>query len=242
MKTVAARAAMPVVGVVLLALLTTGCTLSGAGAAPLTPVGPDTIQPTPVQPTPTDPGVTLPTPTEFIPPDVFATQTAQAMPTPEGGAAEETPPAAETIVPPVEATPLPTEEPPAGEATPAPGDQVGACQHVVAAGENLFRIALRYGVTTDELAAANGIANPDAIAVGVVLIIPGCGEEGAGTDTGTDTTAGGDILHVVAEGENLYRIALKYGQSWQALAAYNGITNPESIVVGQTIRIPASEQ
>jgi LysM repeat protein len=49
---------------------------------------------------------------------------------------------------------------------------VGARYHVVQPGENLFRIALAYGLTYPQLAAANGIANPSIIYVGQKLIIP----------------------------------------------------------------------
>lgn len=44
--------------------------------------------------------------------------------------------------------------------------------HVVRAGENLFRIALRYGVPLSRLAAVNGISNPARIYAGQTLIIP----------------------------------------------------------------------
>lgn len=50
--------------------------------------------------------------------------------------------------------------------------QEGVTQHTVQPGENLFRIALRYGLTTEQLAAANGIYDPSLITVGQVLIIP----------------------------------------------------------------------
>jgi len=43
---------------------------------------------------------------------------------------------------------------------------------VVEPGENLFGIALQYGVTVEELAALNGIANPSYIRAGQVLLIP----------------------------------------------------------------------
>ncbi len=48
----------------------------------------------------------------------------------------------------------------------------GTQTHVVQTGENLFRIALRYGMTVDTLAAANGIANPNFVYVGQTLVIP----------------------------------------------------------------------
>ncbi|MFC1960184.1 LysM peptidoglycan-binding domain-containing protein [Chloroflexota bacterium] len=44
--------------------------------------------------------------------------------------------------------------------------------HVVQPGENLYRISLRYGVSLEALAQANGIANVNHIYVGQVLAIP----------------------------------------------------------------------
>lgn len=44
--------------------------------------------------------------------------------------------------------------------------------HVVQAGENLFRIGLRYGFTVDELAAYNGITNVNVLEVGQQIRIP----------------------------------------------------------------------
>jgi LysM repeat protein len=43
---------------------------------------------------------------------------------------------------------------------------------VVQAGETLFRIALRYGVTVEELASYNDIADPARIDVGQQIRIP----------------------------------------------------------------------
>jgi LysM repeat protein len=54
------------------------------------------------------------------------------------------------------------------------------CVHEVRATDrNLYRIALNYGVTTDSIARASGIVNPDLILVGQRLTIPGCGVTGA---------------------------------------------------------------
>jgi LysM repeat protein len=49
----------------------------------------------------------------------------------------------------------------------------------------------------------------------------------------------GEQTHVVQPGENLFRIGLAYGCSYQELADYNGITDPDSLSVGQVILIPA---
>lgn len=44
--------------------------------------------------------------------------------------------------------------------------------------------------------------------------------------------------HVVCPGETLTRIAWRYGTTVQAIAAANGIANPNRIYVGQVLRIP----
>ena len=44
--------------------------------------------------------------------------------------------------------------------------------YTVRRGDNLYRIALRFGTTVDALAQANGISNPDFIYAGQVLQIP----------------------------------------------------------------------
>jgi LysM repeat protein len=120
--------------------------------------------------------------------------------------------------------------------------EAGSCPptHTVAGGENLYRIALRYGLTYQELAAANGITNPAQISTGQVLNIPNCGQAAAPAAPATDQTAAAATpgTHTVAAGENLYRIALRYNMTWTTLAAANGITNPDFIVVGQTLQIP----
>ncbi len=47
-----------------------------------------------------------------------------------------------------------------------------ATTHVVQPGENLFRIALSYNLSTDELAAANSITDPTVVYAGQTLTIP----------------------------------------------------------------------
>lgn len=86
------------------------------------------------------------------------------------GASPTPPPVAPVEVSPTPLPPAPDPtQPPAPEPTAAPtGEQV----HVVQAGENLFRIALRYGFTVEELAAYNGIPNPNVISVGQQIRIP----------------------------------------------------------------------
>lgn len=60
-------------------------------------------------------------------------------------------------------------------------------------------------------------------------------------DTTPDAGAAqGVTVYTVKKGDTLSQIAAKYGTTYQAIAAYNGIKNPNAIRVGQKIKIPAS--
>ncbi len=53
-----------------------------------------------------------------------------------------------------------------------PEPELVTVRHRVAAGETMFRIARAYGVTVEELAAANGIKDVRSLAVGQELLVP----------------------------------------------------------------------
>jgi LysM repeat protein len=140
-----------------------------------------------------------------------------------------------TSVPTAEATQEPTETP-TTQPTETPVVVSGETTYVVQAGDNLFRIAQRFGLRFQDLAAHNNIINPHRITVGQVLRIPG----GTAPSPGPQPSQG-EILHTVQAGENLYRIALRYNLNYLYLASYNGIANPHHIYVGQVLRIPTAQ-
>lgn len=99
--------------------------------------------------------------------------------------------------------------------------------HTVRAGERLSDIATRYNTTVEALLAANNFSNPNAIFVGQILQLP---------------PTGGPVnysrTHVVQQGETLRIIAERYGTTWQTLAGFNNLANPNYIQIGQTLTIP----
>jgi len=109
-------------------------------------------------------------------------------------------------VPLPEASGTPAAEPAATpEATPTP---FGATTYTVQRGDNLSRIAARFGVTLADLLAANDIAEPNKIYSGTVLDIPPAGAPASGlTPTGgvpTPTVTEGKQIVVVLSQQSVY--------------------------------------
>ncbi len=107
--------------------------------------------------------------------------------------------------------------------------------HIVQAGDNLYRIALRYGVTIDALMAANGLTTTSVIVPGQTLAIPGAA---ASVPAPAVTVPAGARTHRVVEGESLLQIARRYNVTLDALARANNITHAALIVPGQVLIIP----
>lgn len=104
-------------------------------------------------------------------------------------------------------------------------------RYVVQPGDTLYKIAVRHGVTMQEIASANGIWNYDHIEVGQSLTIPGVDSVAA--------PVGAASSYVVQPGDTLFLIAYNHGLQTSTVAQANGITNYDHIYAGQTLMIPA---
>jgi LysM repeat protein len=106
----------------------------------------------------------------------------------------------------------------------------GTVVHVVRAGENLFRISLRYGTTVNAIMRANNLTST-IIYVGQRLVIPGS----------SAPPSGSSFTYVVRRGDTLFSIARRYGTTVTAIARMNGLVNPSYIYAGQRLRIPGTQ-
>lgn len=102
--------------------------------------------------------------------------------------------------------------------------------YIVQPGDSLASIALEFGVDIDELIAVNDIENPNALAIGAELILPGL--EGI---TGVLTTVS------VQAGETLNTLSIRAGVSPEALMRINKLSSPAELYYNANIIIPLAD-
>jgi LysM repeat protein len=124
--------------------------------------------------------------------------------------------------------------------------------YTVRSNDTLGGIASRYNTTIDAIAEANGISPLRDIYIGQTLRIPGAVIEpssqfpaavltGAPAMISTPAvvaTPGSPVTYLVQPNDTLSLIAMRYGVTYQELAAVNGVADTGYIYAGQTLTIP----
>lgn len=102
--------------------------------------------------------------------------------------------------------------------------------YIVQAGDTLYSIADRFGVSLDDLLAANGIADPNQLAVGQQLIIPGLD----GVTGILDTT-------FINFGDSYHSLIRKTQISDLLFRRLNHVVSPSEFYVGSNMIIPVQD-
>ncbi|HTP08148.1 MAG TPA: peptidoglycan DD-metalloendopeptidase family protein [Anaerolineae bacterium] len=118
--------------------------------------------------------------------------------------------------------------------SPAAAQESTQTIYVVQPGDTLDSIALRYGLSTAELATANGLINPDLIYVGLQLNVPAAST----AKSAGKKAAVVNRLHTVQADETLFNIAMRYGTSVQSFIETNQLDRSGFIIPGQQLIIP----
>lgn len=155
------------------------------------------------------------------------TRTVQATPIPVGGATTTTATAPQPVV----------------VSTSAAAGQ--SFTYTVVAGDTLAVIASRFSTTPEGIIQLNDLKDPNKLALGQQLKIPGkspsAGTSGASTGgTGTTGTSGATSTYTVQAGDTLGKIAVRYNTTVAELLRLNGLTNPDVLAIGQTLKVPGT--
>ncbi|MFP4395361.1 MAG: LysM peptidoglycan-binding domain-containing protein [Anaerolineales bacterium] len=105
--------------------------------------------------------------------------------------------------------------------------------HIVQAGETLYSLSRRYGVSVQRLSEANGLPVNTWLYVGQRLTIPGLAPGPA--------PPAEDNAYIVRPGDTLISIAARNNISASALASANGLSLTSWVYVGQRLTIPGQQ-
>ncbi len=116
----------------------------------------------------------------------------------------------------------------------APSPSGAGQKYIIQVGDTLSTIARRYGVSVDDLVAANGLPSRDSITAGQLIVIPGVTQAPAAPPV--------DAIYTLQRGDSLYRVSLIFDVSVDDLLAANSLATPNSVYAGLVIRIPTPGQ
>ena len=125
----------------------------------------------------------------------------------------------------------------------APDGTVGEGNtYIVKAGDTLYGIANRYGITVDELKSYNNLTSNN-LRIGQVLRIPTDNSDNNNNNTGDTTNPNnpgnnGNIEYIVVAGDNLYTIAQRYGVDVVDIINLNNLSSTV-LTPGQVLLIPS---
>ncbi len=128
--------------------------------------------------------------------------------------------------------------PSSGNPAPTVSNLTPSGYYTVRAGDTMFSIATRYGLTVQTLAAANNLPPTGLIYVGWNLKIPAAS---ANAPAPANAPSRGSQTYIVQQGEYLARIALRFGTSVQAIVLANSLPNAWLVYAGQRLVIPGAQ-
>lgn len=132
---------------------------------------------------------------------------------------------------------MPDEEMEKVEATQVPTCP-GGFLYEIRPGDTFWALARRFGVSLDAILAANPGVDPRNLQIGQLVCIPGQVPPPVPPPYPPPVYCPGGTPYVIQRGDTLYRIALRFGTTVDALLRANPGIDPRNLQIGQVICVP----
>jgi len=103
--------------------------------------------------------------------------------------------------------------------------------YIVQSGDTFYSIAIRFGVTVDDIVRANPLVDPNMLGVGAEVIIPGL-----------EGIEGRLITQTIPLGENLRTLSIRNHADEEQVAKLNRLTSPAEVFAGASLIIAQDEE
>jgi len=108
----------------------------------------------------------------------------------------------------------------------------GTTPYIIRAGDTFFNIARRFNTTVEALIAANPGVDPGALLIGQTICVPAAAPP--------VTCPNGTTPYVIVAGDTFFSIARRFNTTVDTLIEANPDVDPDALMIGQTICIPAA--
>jgi len=158
-----------------------------------------------------------------------------------GGCSREKPMATPTATPESQEATVESSPAPVAVSTPV---RPTTTYYTVQAGDTLWAIAGRFGVTIQSLVEVNELSDPERLQAGQEIVIPTASDMATDEPPPQEASLGesGSLEsqreHTVTVGDSLWSIALRYATTVDEIATLNGLNPDEVLAVGQRLLIP----
>ena len=107
--------------------------------------------------------------------------------------------------------------------------------HIVKAGDSLWSISRKYGVSSEVIAEVNNLKDEDLLSIGQRLEIPAIGGGISGKEKEQQPTM---LTYTVVKGDTLWSISKKFDVKMSSIISTNHLKQISRLSIGQKLKIP----
>ncbi len=112
----------------------------------------------------------------------------------------------------------------------------GSFSYTIKSGDTLYKLAITYNTTVEAIMRLNTGIDPNNLKIGQQICIPG---RVPGPGPGPNCPRG-TFEYTIKSGDTIYKLAMKYNTTVEAILRVNPGINPNNLQIGQRICIPES--